>query len=288
MPELPEVEVIRRSLEPHLVGRRIERVIVRERRLRLPVDATALRRRVAGRRIETVGRRAKYLLLGLDGPDLVALHLGMSGRLCLASPDQPLALHEHLIVALGPTGASSGAAGAATPDRHELRLRDPRRFGLVVVLPVAGWHASPLFRHLGPEPLDPGLDVDGLRAALRGRRAPIKNLLLDARFLVGVGNIYAAEALHVAGIDPRTPAARLGPRRWRRLLDAVREVLQRSIADGGTSLVDFLDGNGQPGLHRTRLLVYGRAGAPCRRCARPVRRIVQAGRSTYFCTRCQR
>jgi formamidopyrimidine-DNA glycosylase len=218
----------------------------------------------------------------------VALHLGMSGRLCLIPGDEPPARHEHLVLVLGGDGRGAPAAGNVAPVAPQLRLRDPRRFGLVAVLPAASWSASPLFRHLGPEPLDPDLDVDALRATLRGRRAPIKTVLLDARFLVGVGNIYAAEALHLAGIDPRTPCARLGPRRWRRLVEAVREVLERSIADGGTSLVDFLDGNGQPGLHRTRLQVYGRAGEPCPRCARPVRRIVQSGRSTFFCGRCQR
>jgi formamidopyrimidine-DNA glycosylase len=180
-------------------------------------------------------------------------------------------------------------------------LRDPRRFGLAVVLDRREVASSPLFAHLGPEPIaelgpDVGgasaaLDASALRARTRRRRAPIKALLLDARLLAGVGNIYACESLYRAGIDPRTPAGGLGLRRWTRLVSAVQAVLGDAIAEGGTSLDDygdFRDGDGDPGAFQVSLAVYGREGEPCPRCGRPIRRIVQTGRSTFFCARCQR
>ena len=160
--------------------------------------------------------------------------------------------------------------------------------GLARLRRTDGVPAGVLCRHLGPGPRGPALTGAALYARARGRRARIKNLLMDARFIAGVGNIYAAEALHAAGIDPRAAAGALGRRRWQRLFAALRAVLQASIADGGTSLVDFRDGRGQRGLHRMALAVYGRAGQPCPRCGRRIRRLVQAGRSTFFCTRCQR
>jgi formamidopyrimidine-DNA glycosylase len=281
MPELPEVETIRRSLTPHLVGRQVTQIVVRNRALRVPVDSRALARRVEGRRIAGLGRRAKYLLVEMEGGEVLVLHLGMSGRLTVVPVAVPLDHHDHVLFRL------SERAGRPP---EELRLRDPRRFGMVVVLAAARLEQSPIFRHLGPEPLAEGgaLDAALLRARARGRRVPVKNLLLDARLLVGVGNIYACESLYAAGIDPRTPAGRLGPRRWERVLGAVREVLRSSIAEGGTSLNDYRDGDGRPGLYQVGLQVYGRTGEPCRRCGRRIRRIVQSGRSTFFCSRCQR
>jgi len=280
MPELPEVETIRRSLSPHLIGRRVTQIVVRNRALRVPVEPRALARRIEGRRIAGLGRRAKYLLIYMEGGEVLVLHLGMSGRLTVVPVALPLDPHDHVLFRL--------SARAGRPP-EELRLRDPRRFGLVVVLAAAELEQSPIFRHLGPEPLAEGaVDAPTLRARARGRRAPVKNLLLDARLLAGVGNIYACESLYAAGIDPRTPAGRLGPRRWERVIGAVRDVLRSSIADGGTSFNDYRDGDGRPGLHQVQLQVYGRTGEPCRRCGRRIRRIVQSGRSTFFCSRCQR
>jgi formamidopyrimidine-DNA glycosylase len=285
MPELPEVEVIRRSLAPHLEGRRFTGVVVRQVALRLPADAVALERGLRGRRILALVRRAKYLLVRIEGQRLLVIHLGMSGRLTLVRRSRPLERHDHLVFRLGrPPGRDRGPRGASL----DLRFHDPRRFGLVMLIPAEGWERHALFRHLGPEPLDPELTADHLLAAARGRRVAIKSLIMDAGVLVGVGNIYASEALHRAGVDPRLPAGRLGRRRWSRLLAAIRTVLERSIEDGGTSLSDFLDGEGRPGLHRTHLAVYGRQGEPCLACGRRVRRIVQTGRSTYYCGRCQR
>jgi formamidopyrimidine-DNA glycosylase len=280
MPELPEVETIRQSLQPHLVGRKVTSFVVRNPALRIPVDPLALARRVRGRQIVGLRRRAKYLLVEMAGGAVLVIHLGMSGRLTIVPRSRPLDPHDHLLLRL--------SARARRPP-EELRLRDPRRFGLAVVLEAAELDRSPLFRHLGPEPLADGeLDAGSLRARARGRRAPVKTLLLDARLLVGVGNIYACESLYLAGIDPRTRADRLGPRRWERVLGAVREVLNASIAEGGTSLSDFRDGEGNEGLYQVDLRVYGRAGEPCRSCGRRIRRIVQSGRSTFYCSRCQR
>ncbi len=288
MPELPEVEVIRRSLAPHLVGRVIERVRVRDGRLRQPVDRRKLSRRLTGARVKGVGRRAKYLLVEAERPVngkspalvLVAMHLGMSGRLTLVEAARPPEKHDHVLFDLE---AGPGARGSAL----SLRFRDPRRFGLVVALDHRRWCDAPLFRHLGPEPLDPDLDAAHFLGRAERRTQPVKNFLMDARVVVGVGNIYASEALHRAGVDPRTPAGRLRRPRWERILAGVRSVLSESIAHGGTSLVDFRDGHGAPGLHAVSLAVYDRAGLPCHACGRKIRRAVLAGRSTFWCGRCQ-
>lgn len=283
MPELPEVETIRLSLTPHLEGRRVTSVRVRNAALRRRVDEHAMARRVAGRVITHLERRAKYLLVHLDGGDALLIHLGMSGRLSVVERRAPLDPHDHLLFRLAPR------AGRAP---EELRFRDPRRFGLALVLGPDEIAESPLLRPLGPEPLGAGaVAAAALRARSRRRTGPIKAALLDARLIAGVGNIYACESLYAAQVDPRTPANRLGPRRWERLLGAVREVLAAAIAEGGTSLDDYgdyRDAEGRQGLYQVDLRVYGRAGEPCRRCGRAVRRIVQSGRSTFFCARCQR
>lgn len=273
MPELPEVEVLRRSLAPHLEGERIEGLRVREPRLRERLDVRVLRRRLAGRRIVALGRRAKYLLFELEGGGLLAVHLGMSGRLLLVDPARPLERHDHVVVSLG-----SG---------RELRFHDPRRFGRLLALAAADLTRHPAFARLGPEPLN-GLDSAALRRAAAGRRGPVKGLLMDSRAVAGLGNIYASEALFRAGIDPRRSVRRIAERRWERLATSIVETLERAIAEGGTTLNDFADGLGSPGYFRVSLAVYGREDEPCTGCGRPVRRIVQAGRSTFFCPACQR
>jgi formamidopyrimidine-DNA glycosylase len=290
MPELPEVETIRRSLTPHLVGRTVRDVAVRNGDLRLPVNPEEMTARVVGRKITAIGRRGKYLLCELGGGSVLVFHLGMSGRLTVVPVGKPLDPHDHLRFKL------SGKPGRPP---EELRFRDPRRFGLAVALDAAEVATSPLFAHLGPEPLAetvaesgaPPLDGAALHARTRRRKAAVKGLLLDARLVVGVGNIYASESLYRAGIDPRTPARTLGRARWERLLQAVQTVLGDAIAEGGTSLDDygdFRDGDGDPGAFQVSLAVYGREGEPCRRCGRAIRRIVQGGRSTFYCSRCQR
>jgi formamidopyrimidine-DNA glycosylase len=274
MPELPEVEVLRRSLEPHLVGDRIERVEVTNRDLRETVDSRALSRRAAGRSVDTLRRRGKYLLIDLEGGQTVVVHLGMSGRLTLAPGGTAAELHEHVVFHL-----RSG---------RRLRLRDPRRFGLVFALPTADLPGDPHFAHLGAEPLEPRFDGALLARAAVGRRGPVKPFLMDATVVVGLGNIYATEALFRAGVHPARSVGRISRRRWDRLAESGIAVLRQAITEGGTTLNDFADGEGKSGYFQVLLGVYGRAGEPCVECGAPVRRIVQAGRSTFYCPRCQR
>ncbi|RMH23084.1 MAG: bifunctional DNA-formamidopyrimidine glycosylase/DNA-(apurinic or apyrimidinic site) lyase [Acidobacteria bacterium] len=274
MPELPEVEVLRCSLSRRLLDRLIERIEVRTPALREPVDAAELERWVAGRRVRALRRRAKYLLIDLDGDATLIVHLGMSGRLTVVAEDEPLAPHEHLAFHL---------------DRGErLRFVDPRRFGLIFARPTAQLEEDPHLAHLGVEPLDAALDGAYLARCARGRRGPVKNFVMDGRVVVGVGNIYASEALWRARIHPRRSVARIALRRWQRLAAAIKEVLAAAIEEGGTTLNDFADGEGNAGYFQVSLAVYGREGEPCPRCRRPIRRLALSGRSTFYCSACQR
>ncbi len=271
MPELPEVETTRRGIAPSLEGRRILGAVVRERRLRwpLPPGFEAL---VTGRLVRAVRRRAKYLLIDTDAGTLIA-HLGMSGSLRILDAGTPALPHDHVDLLL-----DSGRL---------LRFNDPRRFGcLQWVTGDARLH--PLLASLGPEPL--GVDFDGeyLWRRARGRRVAIKLFIMNAQVVVGVGNIYASEALFRAGIRPGTPASRVSRVRMERLVAAIRGVLEEAIRVGGTTLRDYVNPDGMPGYFRQRLFVYERGGEPCRRCRTPVRHIVQGQRSTYYCPNCQR
>lgn len=271
MPELPEVETIRRGIAPHVVGRTVERVIVRERRLRWPIPRD-FARKVAGRKIAGVDRRGKYLLLDLGG-DRVILHLGMTGRLSLVEPGRAVLKHDHFDLEL------SG--------KLVLRFNDARRFGAALWWP--GSQATHvLLKHMGPEPFDPAFNADYLFKLARGRTAPVKNFLMDGRVVVGAGNIYAVEALFRAGIRPLRPAGRVTRKEYETLVVAVREVLQAAIAAGGTTFRDFLDSDGEPGYFVQKLLVYDRDGEPCRKCATPIRRLVIGQRSSFYCPKCQR
>ena len=268
MPELPEVEVTRRSLTPQLAGRTISGAEVREPRLRWPVSAEV--RRLAGRTVRGLARRAKYLLLDCGDGTLI-LHLGMSGSLSVVAKGTPPAKHDHVDLLFG--------------DRV-LRLRDPRRFGAVLWARGAP-EAHPLLAHLGIEPLSSALDAARLHALTRRHRAAIKLFLMDARRIVGVGNIYAAESLFLAGIDPRLPANRVTLAQAGKLVAAVKRTLRAAIKAGGSTLRDFAV-NGRSGYFQNRYWVYGREGERCRRCRAPVRRVVQGQRSTFFCPRCQK
>lgn len=271
MPELPEVETTRRGIAPHLLDRRISALHLRVARLRWPVPAELVDL-LPGRRILGVARRAKYLLLGLDAGSLI-LHLGMSGSLRVlpaATPPQP---HEHLDLVL-----EHGAC---------LRLRDPRRFGALLWSPGDPL-AHPLLRDLGPEPLEDGFDGDHLYRLSRRRRAAVKTLIMDGRVVVGVGNIYASEALFRARIHPQRAAGDIGLVRYRRLAEAIRQVLTEAIAQGGTSLRDFSQVDGRPGYFAVALQVYGRTGAPCPACGAALLEQRIGQRSSFFCERCQR
>ena len=271
MPELPEVETARRGIAPHLVGRRIRRLEVREWRLRWPISRR-LPAALRGRAIEAVGRRGKYLLIRAGGGTLL-WHLGMSGSLRVLADPPPPGPHDHVDLEL-----SGGTV---------LRFRDPRRFGSL------HWIGGDPLRHrllagLGPEPLGEDFGGDWLHARSRGRRAAVKTFLMDARVVVGVGNIYASEALFEAGVAPSRPAGRISRARYGRLAEAVREVLARSIEAGGTTLRDFTEADGRPGYFARELRVYGRAGEPCVRCGEPVRVRTLGQRSSFYCPRCQR
>lgn len=271
MPELPEVETALRGLRPELTGKRIARLAVREPRLRYPIPAetaTAL----AGQRILALRRRAKYLILDLE-QGAVLLHLGMSGSLRIIAASAPPGPHDHLDVAL--------------TDGRCLRLRDPRRFGALL------WTAEPpedhpLLRHLGPEPLGPEFDGTYLHRLAQGRRIAVKPFIMDARHVVGVGNIYATEALHLAGIHPARASGRIGAERWTRLAGSIRAVLTEAIAQGGTSLRDFVQEDGRPGYFAQSLRVYGRGGEPCRACGTTLRQRRLGQRATVYCPHCQR
>ena len=270
MPELPEVETTRRGITPHIVGKRIRAVVVRHAGLRWPVPAT-LSKVLAGKRLRTVERRAKYLLLAVDGGTLL-LHLGMSGSLRVADADQPPGKFDHVDIVF--------ANGLC------LRLRDPRRFG--AVLWTADDPAShPLLRHLGPEPLGPAFTGEYLYGRARGRRRALRDFLLDGQVVAGVGNIYANEALHAAGLRPSRPAGRLTRAEAARLVKAIRATLARAIRAGGTTLRDFRGGDDQPGYFQLALKVYGRNGQPCPTCGSLVKRRHQGGRSAFYCHRCQ-
>lgn len=270
MPELPEVETTRRSLLPHVTGTRIAAVTVRERRLRRPLAAD-FAVQLHGRRIDAVERRGKYLLFALDdGRDLL-VHLGMSGSLCLVPAGTPPALHDHVIIAL------DGGAG--------LVFNDPRRFGLMA---IGRRDQLDELQRVGPDPLADAPTPEQWRALTRGRRSPIKNLLMDQRLLGGIGNIYASEALFLAGIRPRRRAAGLTRAELARLGDALRSVLERAVALGGSSIADYRDGNGNAGYFQIHHAVYDRAEQPCGVCRTPIKRILLGGRGTFYCPRCQR
>jgi formamidopyrimidine-DNA glycosylase len=269
MPELPEVEVTRRGLAPKLAGRVISGVAVREPRLRWPIDAGV--RGLAGRTVLAVHRRGKYLLVDCGDGHLI-LHLGMSGSLRLLPPGTPAGKHDHFDLELGDC---------------ILRLRDPRRFGAVLWAPGdASQHK--LLAHLGVEPLSRELDSRRLHALTRGHRTAIKLFLMDARRIVGVGNIYASESLFRAGINPRMRASRLSVDKSRKLSAAIKQTLHKAIRAGGSTLRDFVGTDGNSGYFQQRHLVYDREGQPCRRCGTKIRRVVQGQRSTFFCPACQK
>jgi len=270
MPELPEVETTRRGIEPWLVGRRIETLTVREWRLRWRVPR-GLPAKLGGARVRTVGRRAKYLLIGTDAGTLI-WHLGMSGSLRVLDADSPPLAHDHVDLVL-----DSGKC---------LRFNDPRRFGcLLFTADEPARHK--LLKGLAVEPLSDDFTGAALWRRARGRTASIKSFIMDSRTVAGVGNIYASEALFRAGIRPGLAAGRVSRVRMAALVKAIREVLTEAIGVGGTTLRDYVDASGMPGYFRQRLFVYERTGKPCRRCKTPIRQFVQGQRSTYWCPHCQ-
>jgi formamidopyrimidine-DNA glycosylase len=275
MPELPEVETVRRGLALRISGRRIVRAELRRPDLRRPFPP-ALAARLNGARIGALGRRGKYILIELDTDGLLLLHLGMSGRITAGSAELPVALHDHVVLTLD--------------DGTVVRFNDPRRFGLMDYVRRGEAAQHPLLSGLGPEPLEAGFDGAYLSGALAGKLTPIKAALLDQRIVAGLGNIYACEALYRAGLSPRRLAGSIGRRRADRLTAAIKSVLTEAIAAGGSSVRDYVQADGELGYFQHHWAVYGREGEPCPgcNCTQGVRRIVQSGRSTFFCAKRQR
>ncbi|HEU4590464.1 MAG TPA: bifunctional DNA-formamidopyrimidine glycosylase/DNA-(apurinic or apyrimidinic site) lyase [Steroidobacteraceae bacterium] len=271
MPELPEVETTRRGIEPHVIGRRIHRLLIHDHRLRWPVDR-AISNAVRGSAIRRAGRRAKYLLLETDTGTMI-LHLGMSGSLRVLPASTPRIAHDHVDIEL-----DSG---------QTLRFNDPRRFGSLLFT-VEDPALHPLLRQLAPEPLGPDFDGGYVWKITRRRAVAIKQLIMNARLVVGVGNIYASEALFRARIRPRRRARTLTRQECTRLARAIKATLTMAVKVGGTTLRDYVGADGNPGYFRQRLYVYERAGKPCRVCGRPIRQFTQGQRSTYWCSYCQK
>lgn len=271
MPELPEVETIARGIAPLVVGRVVERVVLRTPRLRWPLEKS-LRRILPGRRIDAVERRAKYLLLHC-GDGTLLIHLGMSGRLTVVPADCPAKKHDHADLVL-----SDGTC---------LRFTDPRRFGAILWCAIDPAN-HPLLSGLGPEPLGPVLSGDYLAGKAVGRRVAVKSFIMDQKIVVGVGNIYASEALFRAGIDPERSAGSVTLARYQRLATEIRAVLKDALAAGGTTLRDFRDGEGNPGYFSVQLQVYGRVGEPCPCCGQAIRCRRIGQRSSFYCRHCQR
>ncbi len=275
MPELPEVESLKNSLAPLLVGRTIVRVTVAEPRLRRRL-ARDFGSQVAGRRIDRLERRAKYLLMALSGEAVLMIHLGMSGSLTHRdesfTSDSLDAAHDHVEFELD--------------DRSRLVYNDPRRFGLMKLVRAAKLAMAAELKALGPEPIGPEFNAEYLRAKVRGRRGAVKNLLMDQRIVAGVGNIYASEILFRAGVRPARRAGRLSRAEIEKIVRFTPEVLREAIGSGGTTFNDYIDGRGREGAFRPQ--VYDRAGRPCPRCATPLRQVVVGQRSSFFCPACQK
>jgi formamidopyrimidine-DNA glycosylase len=272
MPELPEVEVIRRGLIPLLVGRRFLTVKAGDKHLRQQSPLQELKRWVQGRRLVNLRRRGKYLLFDLEAGVTLLIHLGMTGRLLAGPPTSPAPDHIHL------TFQIEGGLN--------LLYQDVRRFGQVLVFPP-GVTPAPLAL-VGAEPFSRKVTQAWLFKRAQGRSRPIKNFLLDARVVAGIGNIYACEILFAAGLHPATSVGRLTLDDWDRVLTETRRILKHAIQKGGTTVSNYLNSRGETGLFQLELLVYGRTGEPCFRCGAPIARLIQAGRSSFFCPVCQK
>ncbi len=271
MPELPEVETTLRGIGPHIQGKRVQRCIIRNPNLRWPISPT-LTQAVEGQRLNQLSRRGKYLILSFAQGHAL-WHLGMSGSLRIVPASKPPATHDHVDWVFGP--------------KIVLRYHDPRRFGALLWTedPVA---CHPLIQHLGPEPLGADFNGDYLYQKSRKRSQAVKTFIMDAKVVVGVGNIYANEALFLSGIHPFKACGKLSKPQYQRLADTITQVLQFAITRGGTTLRDFVGGDGKPGYFAQELFVYGRGSKPCKQCGKALTEKVLAQRATVYCTQCQR
>jgi formamidopyrimidine-DNA glycosylase len=272
MPELPEVETTRRGLLPHVVGRRIANVVVRNPNLRWPVPRD-LAKRLRGEEVLDIRRRGKYLLFDCPHGHLL-VHLGMSGRLSLVPAQSPARLHDHVDLELEGDGL--------------LRLTDPRRFGAMLWIGARAEAKHALLAGLGLEPFGPEFGGAALHRLARGRKVAVKQFLMNSRMVTGVGNIYASEALHEAGVHPLRGTGRISAARWERIAAAIRSTFERALNAGGSTLRDFAGADGRAGYFQNEFRVYGREGDPCPRCGGTIRALRQGQRSTFYCPGCQR
>jgi formamidopyrimidine-DNA glycosylase len=275
MPELPEVETVCRGLEPVLIGQVITKVDVRRKDLRKPFPK-GLKTRIESAKVTHITRRAKYIQAHLDNGFVLVIHLGMSGRIVFHPADYKPQTHDHFILHM--------------QDGQQIVLNDPRRFGIVDLVAVDDLESHALFSHLGPEPLSNGFSGPVLAQALAGKKAAIKQVIMDQTIVVGVGNIYASEALFMAGINPEKPAGKVKADQAEALVSAIKKVLQKAIKAGGSTLRDHRQANGELGYFQHSFSVYDREGQVCITCAgkRPIMRITQGGRSTFYCPTCQK
>ena len=271
MPELPEVETTRRGIEPHILGKAVQQLDIRQPRLRWPIPGQ-LAAQLKGKRIQQVSRRGKYLLISVNGGTLI-IHLGMSGSLRVLKHNQPPGPHDHVDLRL-----TNGTL---------LRFTDPRRFG-AWLWTTGNTNDHLLLAKLGPEPLSRDFNGEYMHRSAHKRKSAIKSFIMNSHVVVGIGNIYANEALFRAGIHPARAAGRISRQRYDSLVATIKQVLQEAIQQGGTTLRDFTSGDGNPGYFKQKLLVYGRTGAPCKKCGAPIKEMRLGQRSTFYCSRCQR
>jgi len=274
MPELPEVEVIKRGLQKHLPGRKVTVSVACNRKLRLPVPRKDLKRFIQGARIQTVARRAKFLLITMDNGATLIIHLGMTGRLGIFPADSPRSKHDHLRLMLD--------------NNMQLRFNDIRRFGSIQIMPPGGDLNGTMLAEIGPEPLGKKFTPEYLHRIAAGKNRPLKNFLMDSRVVAGIGNIYACEILFHAGLNPLKKISRLTKKEWGNIVTSSRYVLRKAIKCGGTTISDFVNASGKRGYFQLELQTYGRQGQPCSCCATSIAKKTMAGRSTFFCPKCQK
>lgn len=274
MPELPEVEVIRQGLIPHVVGKTITAITCSDKKLRFPIPREELSCWIASSKVESIDRRGKYLLFTLDNGAAMIVHLGMTGKLGILPASAPQALHDHVVFSL--------------LGDMEIRYNDTRRFGSIRVFSPDHFKQEDPFKNLGPEPLGPDYNGAYLKKKAGARLQPIKNFLMDSTVVVGIGNIYANEILFYSAIHPATPIGSVTLKMWEIVVEKTRAVLERAIAGGGSTISDFVNSSGQKGYFQLELMVYGRTGEPCKLCSTPIGKLVIGGRSTFFCPTCQR
>lgn len=271
MPELPEVETLRRALIPLIVNKACTALKFYRKDIRFPIPQTTLRKQMENQVVSGIHRIGKYLLLKVPQGAML-LHLGMSGRVSLQASMSPREKHTHAIFQFG--------------RNTFLHFVDPRRFGCILWVPKSGKH--PLLDKLGPDPFSPEANAMTMKDRAKNCRSPVKTFIMDARRITGVGNIYACESLYLAGINPKRKAGRITFSQWERLISSIRSTLENSIAAGGTTLRDFFDPSGTAGYYTVKLSVYGKEGEPCTKCKTPITRLVHSGRSTFFCKVCQK